>query len=69
MRRLSTECPFTCATCDAEIAGHAVFHLGLPFCCSACAAGGLCNGSHDEEPLDQVGAPAGRRVVSGVSVA
>ena len=37
MRRLSTEYPFTCVTCEAEIAGQAVFHVGLPFCCSGCA--------------------------------
>ena len=36
MRRLSTEYPFTCVTCEVEIAGKAVFHVGLPFCCSGC---------------------------------
>jgi hypothetical protein len=52
MRRLSTEYPFTCVTCEAEIARTAVFHLGLPFCCSGCAADGPCNCSYDEEALD-----------------
>ena len=55
MRRLSTKYPFTCVTCEAEIAGQAVFHLGLPFCCSGCAADGPCNCSYDE------GAPDGER--------
>ena len=49
MRRLSTECPFTCVTCEAEIAGTPVFHVGLPFCCSGCVADGPCNCSYDEE--------------------
>jgi hypothetical protein len=42
MRRLSTEYPFTCVTCEGEIAGMAFFHVGLPFCCSGCAADGPC---------------------------
>jgi hypothetical protein len=54
MRRLSTEYPLTCVTCEAEIAGQAVFHVGLPFCCSGCAADGPCNCSYDEEaPHDE----------------
>ena len=52
MRRLSTEFPFTCVTCEAEITGQAVFHVGLPFCCSGCAADGPCNCSYDEEAPD-----------------
>jgi len=52
MRRLSTEYPFTCVTCEAEIAGQAVFHVGLPFCCSGCAADGPCTCSYDEEAPD-----------------
>jgi hypothetical protein len=39
MPRLSTARPFTCATCDVEIAGTAVFHLGLPFCCPGLRCG------------------------------
>ena len=73
MRRLSTEYPYTCVTCEAEIRGRAVFHLGLPFCCSGCAANGPCNCSYDEEtpePADrtEVRAPAGRRVDTVLSV-
>jgi hypothetical protein len=49
MRRLSTNYPFTCVTCETEITGQAVFHLGLPFCCSGCAADGPCSCSYDEE--------------------
>jgi hypothetical protein len=52
MRRLSTEYPFTCVTCEAEIAGQAVFYVGLPFCCSGCVADGPCNCSHAEEAPD-----------------
>lgn len=52
MRRLSTEYPYTCVTCEAEIRRRAVFHLGLPFCCSGCAANGPCNCSYDEEAPD-----------------
>ena len=32
MRRLSTAHPFTCVTCEVEIAGPPTFHVGLPFC-------------------------------------
>jgi hypothetical protein len=52
MRRLSTEYPFTCVTCEVEIAGNAVFHVGLPFCCSGCVAGGPCTCSYDLEVID-----------------
>ena len=52
MRRLSTEYPFTCVTCEVEIVGNAVFHVGLPFCCSGCVAGGPCNCSYDQEVID-----------------
>ena len=52
MRRLSTDYPYTCVTCDVEIAGQAVFHVGLPFCCSGCAADGPCNCSYDVEASD-----------------
>ena len=49
MLRSSTEHPFTCVTCDLEMLGNAVFHVGLPFCCSGCVAGGPCICSYDEE--------------------
>jgi hypothetical protein len=49
-RRSSTTKPFYCATCDIEIAGPATFHVGLPFCCAGCAAGGPCTCSYDREP-------------------
>lgn len=48
MRRLSTELPFTCVTCEQEIRGRAVFHVGLPFCCAGCVADGPCLCSYDE---------------------
>jgi hypothetical protein len=51
MRRLSTELPFTCVTCEIEIAGTPVFHVGLPFCCAGCVANGPCICSYDE-PAD-----------------
>jgi hypothetical protein len=52
MRRLSTQYRVTCVTCEVEIVGNAVFHAGLPFCCSGCVAGGPCNCSYDEEVTD-----------------
>ena len=48
MRRLSTELPFTCVTCEQEIRGRVVFHVGLPFCCAGCVANGPCSCSYDE---------------------
>lgn len=48
MRRVSTDPPFTCVTCEIEIRGPAVFHVGLPFCCSGCVAGGPCRCSYDD---------------------
>ncbi len=48
MRRLSTELPFTCVTCEQEIRGTPVFHVGLPFCCAGCVANGPCLCSYDE---------------------
>ncbi len=44
---MPTQPTFTCATCDAEIAHHPVFHLGLAFCCAGCAADGPCMCSYD----------------------
>jgi hypothetical protein len=79
MRRLSTERPFTCVTCEAEIEGTAVFHVGLPFCCAGCVAGGPCKCSYDVEAIEailgsgpgdmvEVIAPVGRRIVSVLAV-
>ncbi len=50
MRRLSTTKPYTCVTCEVEIVGPATFHVGLPFCCSGCVAGGPCTCSYDIAP-------------------
>ncbi len=44
---MTTDDTFTCATCDHEIAGRPVFHLGLTFCCAGCAADGPCMCSYD----------------------
>lgn len=55
MRRLSTTQPFTCVTCELVIGGPAVLHVGLPFCCAGCVAGGPCVCSYDaadEIPLE-----------------
>jgi hypothetical protein len=52
MSRLSTDRPFRCATCDADISSAPLIHLGLPFCCAGCVAGGPCICSYDEEGLD-----------------
>ena len=49
--RLSTTKPYTCVTCEIEIAGPATFHVGLPFCCSGCVANGPCTCSYDR-PAD-----------------
>ena len=43
----STTTPFTCVTCEIAIAGPATFHVGLPFCCAGCVAGGPCTCSYD----------------------
>jgi hypothetical protein len=50
--RLSTDHPFTCVTCEIEIAGPATFHVGLPFCCAGCVANGPCTCSYDRESID-----------------
>lgn len=50
--RLSTDLPFTCVTCEIEIAGSPTFHVGLPFCCAGCVAGGPCICSYDTSPND-----------------
>ena len=48
MRRLCTELPFTCVTCELEIRGKPIFHVGLPFCCAGCVADGPCTCSYDD---------------------
>jgi hypothetical protein len=59
MRRLSTELPFTCVTCELEIVGAPVFHVGLPFCCAGCVADGPCTCSYDKPVAEGAGAGAG----------
>jgi hypothetical protein len=39
---------FVCANCEIAIAGPPVTHVGLPFCCAGCVAGGPCRCSYDE---------------------
>ncbi len=46
-RRVNTPEPFTCVTCEIEIAGPPTFHVGLPFCCAGCVANGPCTCSYD----------------------
>jgi hypothetical protein len=53
LKRLATTKPFTCVTCEIEIAGRATFHVGLPFCCAGCAADGPCICSYDARPSDR----------------
>jgi hypothetical protein len=38
---------FTCASCEARIAGAPVIHVGVAFCCAGCVAGGPCLCSYD----------------------
>jgi hypothetical protein len=52
MRRSGTNDPYTCVTCEVEINGTAVFHLGITYYCPGCAAGGPCTCSYDEEVRD-----------------
>jgi transcription elongation factor Elf1 len=69
---MPTEYTFTCATCDHEIVGRPVFHIGLTFCCAGCAADGPCTCSYDvEEPApavqlvesaDEIVEPVGGRI-------
>ena len=40
--------PFTCVTCEIEIAGPVTFYVGLPFCCAGCVANGPCICSYDD---------------------
>jgi hypothetical protein len=48
--RPTTVTPFICVTCEAEVRGPVTFHVGLPFCCAGCVAGGPCLCSYDLEP-------------------
>jgi hypothetical protein len=67
---MPTQPTFTCATCDAEIAHHPVFHLGLAFCCAGCAADGPCMCSYDvavEHAAAVVPAVAAVRTRAGLS--
>jgi hypothetical protein len=57
VRKLSTDLPFTCVTCEAEIHGRAVFYVGLPFCCAGCVAGGRCTCSSDTETFERTRTP------------
>jgi hypothetical protein len=50
--RTSTADPFTCVTCEIEIAGRPTFHVGLAFCCAGCVADGPCICSYDTESED-----------------
>jgi len=45
---------FSCASCQAGIVGAATFHVGLPFCCAGCVAGGPCTCSYDAAPVAAV---------------
>jgi len=52
--------PFTCVSCDGQIVGHVVFHVGLPFCCAGCVAGGPCTCSYDvDQPATATDAMVG----------
>jgi hypothetical protein len=52
LSRPATELPFTCVTCELAITGLPTFHVGLPFCCAGCVAGGPCTCSYDPEELE-----------------
>ncbi len=54
VHKLSVDVPFTCVTCEAEIRGRPVFHVGLPFCCAGCVAGGPCTCSYEDNSLRAV---------------
>ena len=43
---------FICVTCEATTPADPTFHLGLPFCCAGCAAGGPCTCSYDDQATD-----------------
>ena len=41
---------WTCANCEVQFSWAPVVFLGLPFCCSGCAAGGPCTCSYEDAP-------------------
>ena len=43
----TTDQMFTCVSCEGRIVGSVEFHVGLPFCCAGCVAGGPCICSYD----------------------
>jgi len=45
--------PYTCATCEIAITGRPTFHVGMPFCCSGCAADGPCSCSYEPDGTDE----------------
>jgi hypothetical protein len=51
MHRPDSDRSFTCVTCEFAVTGTPVFHVGLPFCCAGCVAGGPCICSYDEPDL------------------
>ena len=67
MRRLSTSQPFTCATCEVVIGGSTVIHVGLPFCCAGCVAGGPCVCSYDFDEEPTVDPPVMESVLVGAA--
>lgn len=56
METVETRHPFTCVTCEIEITGAPTFHVGVPFCCAGCVAGGPCVCSYDPPALEPVSA-------------
>jgi hypothetical protein len=54
MRRVTTDPAFLCVSCEFEIVGRPEFHVGLPFCCAGCVAGGPCTCSYDPDELELV---------------
>ena len=68
----TTDRPFTCVSCEAQIVGNVAFHVGLPFCCAGCVAGGPCTCSYDVGPASRGSAdrrrPRGRRRLPEVRV-
>jgi len=59
----TTDRPFTCVSCEGQIVGSPEFHVGLPFCCAGCVAGGPCTCSYDvEQPAAATDAPVAAAV-------
>lgn len=52
--RTSRTKPSLCTTCDVETGGRPAFHVGLPFCCAGCVAGGPCGCSYDSDRDEDV---------------